>query len=235
MQFWLGLVILGGGMLLSVAAGKLTVTGAIAGGILGAAIFMGAGYTGLVMLGSFFILGSVATAWKLKTKQALGLAETNKGRRKAGQAFANAGVAAILGALAWCFPEQAAIFRLMLAAGFASATADTLSSELGNVYGRKFYNILNWQKENRGLNGVVSLEGTFIGIIGSMLIGLLYGYGYGWNPQVLLVIIAGTMGNLIDSVLGATLERRHYLNNNAVNFLNTLVAALIAGALYGLG
>jgi uncharacterized membrane protein len=40
------------------------------------------------------------------------------------------------------------------------------------------------------------------------------------------------MGNLADSVLGATLERQHKMGNDTVNFLNTLFAALVAGFLY---
>jgi uncharacterized membrane protein len=39
------------------------------------------------------------------------------------------------------------------------------------------------------------------------------------------------MGNLADSFMGATLERQQVLSNNAVNFLNTFLAALVAGAL----
>jgi uncharacterized membrane protein len=35
-------------------------------------------------------------------------------------------------------------------------------------------------------------------------------------------------GLFVDSLLGATLERRGWLNNDAVNFLSTLAAALIA-------
>ena len=227
-QFWIVVIILSGGMFFSVRAGKLTVAGALAGGLMGMAIYAGAGFPGLAMLGTFFLLGTGATAWQAGYKERLGLAEKGKGRRTAGQAIANAGVAATLAALAWYFPNQAQLYRVMLAAAFASATADTISSEMGNVYGRRFYNILTFRKDTRGLNGVVSLEGTLLGILGSALIGLIYGIGFGWNVNVLWIIIAGTFGNLTDSVLGATLERRHYLTNNAVNFLNTLLAALVA-------
>jgi uncharacterized membrane protein len=41
------------------------------------------------------------------------------------------------------------------------------------------------------------------------------------------IIAAGTAGNLSDSVMGALLERRGVIGNNAVNFLNTLIAALV--------
>ena len=234
LQIWLVILILGVGMFLSVRARKLTETGALTGGGLGLAIFLGAGFTGLAMLGLYFIIGSWCTAWQQKHKTSLGLAEENKGRRTAGQAWANGGVAGLLGLLSWLFPSQAEPLQIMLAAAFASATADTVSSELGNVYGKRFYNIITLQPDQRGLNGVISLEGTLLGLAGSTLIGLMYSLGFGLNGNILIIIIAGTIGNLSDSVLGATLERRNQLSNNGVNFLNTAIAALVAGLLFSL-
>src|SRR6202012_3094473 len=69
-------------------------------------------------------------------------------------------------------------------------------------------------------------EGVFIGVAGSAVIAAING-GPGWW----IVVLAGTVGNLTDSVLGAALERQGYLSNNAVNFFNTLVAALIGALL----
>ena len=42
---------------------------------------------------------------------------------------------------------------------------------------------------------------------------------------------AAIAATLLDSLLGATLERKRRLGNNAVNFLSTLFAAAIAFAL----
>lgn len=232
LQYLFVIFVLTVGMYASVKKGKLTETGALTGGLLGLAIFQGAGFTGLAMLALFFVLGTGATAWQHNYKANLGLAEENKGGRTAGQAWANAGVAAILALLAWLFPAKAAVLRVMLAAAFAAATADTVSSELGNVYGKRFYNIVTLKPDSRGLNGVVSLEGTLLGLLGSTLISLVYGFGYGWSGNMVIVIIAGTIGNLTDSVLGATLERGHFLSNNAVNFLNTAAGAIAAWLIY---
>ena len=227
-DFWLVLAILLSAMFLSVRAGKLDVPGALTGGLLGFLIFVGAGFTGIAMIGAFFLLGTTATSWKMKDKQQLHLAEKEKGKRKASQVIANAGVAALAGLMSFLMPEHRLLFCLIMSASLSSATADTLSSEMGNVYGRRFYNILSFQRDKRGLDGVISLEGTLFGILGSMVIAIIYVLGFGWSMDFWLILIAGTIGNFLDSVLGASLQRRHYLNNDAVNFFNTLLAGLFA-------
>jgi uncharacterized protein (TIGR00297 family) len=141
--------------------------------------------------------------------------------------LANAGVAAICGMLVLMCTKFAGLLLLMMAASFASATADTLSSELGTIYGKRFFNIVTLKPDQRGLDGVISLEGTLIGIAGSCIIAVIYAIGFEWDLNVVWIIIAGTTGNLTDSLLGALLERKHYIDNNAVNFLNTLMAALV--------
>jgi len=230
--YWPLLLILIGGVLYSVIAKKLTVAAAITGAFIALLVFTGGGYTGVIMMTVFFVLGSAATGWKINFKKQEGLAEKNKGKRKASQVFANAGMAAILGLLAWQYPFKRDLFIMMMAAGFASATADTLSSELGNVYGTKFYSVLNGRKDERGLDGVISVEGTLIGVAGSIIIAIVYSVGIKWSSHFVWIVIAGTVGNFFDSFLGATLERRNVLKNDSVNFLNTVVAALVAWLAY---
>lgn len=231
-QYGLLVVILISGIVYSISARKLTPVAAITGAIVACFVFAGAGYTGIAMMTTFFILGSGATSWQRHKKQSFVNSDEYKKGRTASQVLANAGIGAIAGLLALLLPAYTQLFVLIMAASFASATADTLSSELGTVYGRRFFNIITWKQEERGLDGVISLEGTLIGIAGSMIIAVIYALGFGWNGWLACIIIAGTLGNLADSILGATLERRNYMNNNAVNFLNTLIAALVMLTIY---
>ncbi|WP_407425507.1 DUF92 domain-containing protein [Arcticibacter sp.] len=219
------------GMFFSVYQRKLTLWGSVCGGILAYMLYLGSGYAGVLMMAGFFVLGTGASQWRHQLKVRMGLAETDKGRRVASQVLANAGVPAIAALIAFSLPSQREFCTVLIASAFASATSDTLSSELGNVYGRRFYHVLHWQKDVRGENGVISLEGSMAGLAGSALIAFLFGCFAGFTPLVAIVMIAGMAGNLFDSVLGATLERKHVIDNDVVNFLNTLFAALVAGAL----
>lgn len=213
----------------SVIKKKLSPLAALWGGILAMLIYIGIGYAGTAMMAAFFLLATFATSWKLRYKQEQKLAELNKGRRDAWQVLANAGMAAILSVLVLLFPGEKIMFGILIAAAFASATSDTLSSELGNVYGRRFYNIISFSKDKRGLDGVVSLEGTLFGILGSFFIAIIHALGFGFNIEnIAIIVTAGTAGNLFDSLLGATVERKGFVNNNVVNFSNTLVAVIVA-------
>ena len=211
----------------SYTSGKLTMAGSITGAVIGLLIFKGAGLACFIMLTIFFVIGSAATRWQRDKKVLMNAADVRKGRRTAWQVLANSGVAAFLAAFALWKPEYSTISRLMIAGSFAAATADTLSSELGTVYGKRFYNILTFKKDTRGLDGVVSLEGTLIGVAGAFAIAVVYALFYGWNIFVLWIVIAGFVGNVVDSVLGATLERKGLIGNNVINLLNTVTGALV--------
>ena len=232
MQYILLVILLFVGAIESTRHRKLTPAGAVGGGIIGFCIYIGAGWTGFAMLAIFFLAGTMATGWKRKQKKAIGMMQEKGGRRKLGQVMANAGVAGALGLLALLLPQYTDWLALMIAATFSSAMADTLSSELGSLYGKKFYNILTLKKDQMGLDGVISLEGTLIGLAGSAVIAATYSIGFGWDNRFFIILLAGTIGNILDSVLGAAFERRQRIGNDAVNFCNTLAAALIAGLFY---
>ncbi|WP_349318312.1 DUF92 domain-containing protein [Chitinophaga sp. MM2321] len=219
-------------MVICIKTGKLSIPASLAAGLTGLLVYAGAGYTGLGLLGVFFILGTLATSHRKDLKAKIHPDSVHPETRKAGQVFANGGMAALLAIPMIIDPAHATLYGMMMAASLASATADTLSSELGMVYGRNFYNILSFKKEPKGLDGVVSIEGTLIGAAGAFIIAAAYSLSTGFDKRFVIILLAGVIGNLADSVLGASLERKHYINNDVVNFLNTFFAAVIALLLY---
>lgn len=220
-------IIIASGMTYSILAKKLTLMAAFTGGLLAFIIYSASGYPGLAMMSTFFILGSAATTWHQSIKKACVHQKETEKCRNVWQVLANAGAAAIAGIIILFFPQLNYFMFPAIAAAFASATSDTLSSELGMVYGKRFFNIISFKPDHCGMDGVISLEGTLIGIAGSCIISIIYAFGWGWDISFLLIVLAGTLGNLTDSVLGALLERKAIVGNNGVNFLNTLAAMLV--------
>lgn len=223
-------VLLTAGVMASIITKKLTITGAIVAGVMGWMVFYTSGLTGLSMLCAFFILGTGATAWKRNEKKTTEPTTAGSGARTAGQVLANGGMALFMAILTFIDDQYSYILKMMLAASLASATADTLSSELGMVYGKRFFNCLTFKPDQKGLDGVISLEGTLIGAAGAAMIAAICIWGYYWTiGDFFIITICGISGNYFDSVLGVVLERKNRLNNDQVNFLSTLFAALLAG------
>jgi len=208
---------------------KLTFSGALAAGIIGLSVFLADHWRGLLLLFIFFVLSVLATSYKIDFKLKLQPQSAQPNGRTAGQVFANGGVAATCALFGILDPEHLQFYLIMMVSSLASATADTLSSELGIVYGSRFYNILTLKQDTNGLDGVVSIEGTLLGAIGAFVVGLSFA---AFSITSLLIGIAGILGNLSDSVIGASLERRGVIGNNFVNFLNTLFAAVVGLLFY---
>lgn len=221
------LLLITGGVL-SAARRKLTPGGSLTAVIVGILVYAGGRLPALAALFAFFMLATLATAHKKKKKAVIEKHRVHQEQRTVGQVLANGGVPALLGLLAWIFPAYAGTFGIMIAGALSAATADTLSSELGMVYGRSPFNILTLKKEPGGLDGVVSLQGFLFGAAGSLIIGLVYMTGNSSLFIIAVIFFAGTIGNIADSYLGATLERRNMVTNNTVNMINTLVGAIIA-------
>lgn len=213
----------------AVALGHLDYRGAVAGYLASLSVFLGGGLPILILLGVFFVTGSFATALNTRKKAALGVAQENKGRRSVANVLANGGVAAVIGLIAWGWPAQSHFLQYMMAASLASATSDTLSSEMGNIYGSSYWRILGFQPGVRGEDGVISPEGTAFGLLGSALIAIAFALMSGWGAVVLGIGAAGFMGNLVDSILGGSLQQRGYLDNHGVNLVSTLSAAAFMG------
>jgi uncharacterized protein (TIGR00297 family) len=86
-----------------------------------------------------------------------------------------------------------------------------------------------------GTDGAISLAGTLAGLGGAVLVTMVATLTLGLGISDAVCIGLGAAGGLfIDSLLGATAERRGWLNNDGVNFLSTFAAALIAGLLFAI-
>ena len=195
-------------------------------------IFLGGGWNAFSLLVTFFILGTMATQWKFQWKVSMDLAQSDGGKRGFMHVVSNGGLAGTCGLLGWFIPDIAFMAIGMAAASLAAALSDTVSSEMGNVYGSRFYNILKFKSEPRGLDGVISPEGTLFGFLGSGIIAVQYGVLIDPSLSVLWVFIAGISGNLLDSILGASAQRKGLVNNHEVNILNTLFGGVVFAILH---
>jgi len=129
------------------------------------------------------------------------------------------------------FPEAEDLFVFLIACSLSSAIADTLSSELGVIYGNRHYHSVTFKKDARGADGVISAEGTLIGAGASLLIALPYQFLFYRDFPFWMVIVAGVTGNYADSILGALFERKGIIGNDTVNFLNTCTGVAVGYAL----
>lgn len=204
----------------------LTLAAACLAAIVAVLLWMGFQWPGLINLGVFFLTGSTITAWRKTDKAILEthVSESKTGRRP-GQVLANGGAAALLALVAWRYPEYRENAFFMASATLAAACADTVSSEFGTVYGKRFFNVLNGRPALRGQDGVISWEGTLAGVCAAALLAAFYFLEMGHFGMAVLVWLAGCVGNMADSLLGASLQNAGYMNNDQVNWLNTLTGA----------
>lgn len=218
------------GMTLSYFKNKLTFAGSLSGGIIAILVYSGAGLTGFIMMAAFFIMAILATSYKRKEKRKV-QDSGHQVKRNARQVWANGGMAGLAGALS-LFMDPDQIFAIIIAAVFSSAAADTISSELGMVKGKRFINILTLKEDRKGRDGVISVEGCLWGLAASIVIAGIYYAGFGTPSHFLIILMAGTIGNISDSILGASLERKGIVGNDAVNLLNTIIAGITAVLLF---
>jgi len=206
-------------------------SGAVVGWAIGTLIWAALGWQGWLLLFAFFVIGTACTKLGYRKKAAAKLAQEKGGRRSARHAIANGGVAALAATFA-ATTDYPLVFALATAGALATAAADTAGSEIGQLWGRRTFLVTTLRPVARGTQGAVSLEGTLAGVIASALVAALGAWGglYPWMGA-LAVVVAAFLGSLLESVIGATIERRGLLDNEAVNFLNTLIGALLAAAL----
>jgi uncharacterized protein (TIGR00297 family) len=215
------------------AARTVSLSGAIAGFTIGTTILLFTGWAGWTLLLAAFLLATVTSRLGLRRKMLLGIAEPRGGRRGAGNAIANTGVAAAAAAVAaLSYAREPAL--VAFAAALTAGASDTVASEVGKAWGRRTWSVVGFKAVPPGTSGAMSLEGTVAGLVAAFAMAVAAAsLGIIGSTAVGPVVIAATAGSLVESVLGATLEAPGILNNDSLNFINTGVAALSAVALTG--
>lgn len=189
------------------------------------------------------LLAFATTRLGRKQKERMGIAEDRFGRSSS-QVAANLGVAALVsnGVMqSWAINSSwfahnsrapVAYFAVGLAA-MAEAAADTVSSEIGQAFGGQPRLLTTLRAVDPGRDGAITLTGSLSGMLAA---GIVAGVGTlalrGGITMFTISCAGAVFGLFFDSLLGATMEERGWLNNDAVNFLSTASAAVFAmGAL----
>lgn len=235
---------------------SLSISGAIAAFLTGLTVYSGFGINGLILLGVFFASSSLWSKYKSSAKKELDEKLAKGARRDWRQVAANGGTAAIFSIFNDFHYDV--IWVIGFTVSMASSNSDTWASEIGSVSKRKPIYIRTFKRVDRGTSGAISLLGTAASLFGSLLIALVSVILFNLNAAHLFIIfLFGFMGNVIDTLFGAyyqqayickicgieTEKKSHcqestmrikglsFVDNDMVNFLSGLIAAVLAMAI----
>jgi uncharacterized protein (TIGR00297 family) len=241
------------GLVLSLRAA--TGAGALFGGMISFLLVTGTASSqhtiirsGLAPLALLFVLTFLATRAGRVVKARAGLAEKRHGRNAA-QVIANLSIAALAvsgpgleltgGGLCcgtpyykvWVWPAM----MLMCLAAMVEATADTVSSEIGQAFGGAPVMLVGLRRVQVGTDGAVTTLGSVAGIVAGVLVAAVGLWALRLSVlDGVIALFAGVCGLFFDSFLGATVERQGWMGNDLVNFTSTLFAAALAAIVYRL-
>lgn len=240
-------------------AKSLSASGAMAAVVVGTAIFGLGGWRWAAVMIGFFVLSSLLSRAGQRRKGSVAGFVEKGSRRDAVQVLANGGVAALIAVIHWFNSGSPLLFPLFLGS-MAAATADTWSTEIGSLSPKSPRSILSWKQVPAGSSGGVTMLGVSGALAGAVTIALIGGVAQAHAVELVMVgSIAGVTGSLVDSLLGATVQRvnrcplcmtlteraTHHcgtatvpargwrlVDNDVVNALTTLYGALCGGLLY---
>ena len=222
--------------ILGYALRTVDLSGMITGWLLGVIVILGGGPPLYVALLAFFVVGTACTRLGYARKARAGLAQEKGGRRGAGHAFANVGVAAICSIACWRGLGLVPLF--MGITSLATAAADTAGSEIGQLLGKRAFLPLTFRRVERGTEGAISIEGTLAGALGALLVaaagttmtahhlrpGFMGMVTIDRTHTITVVAVCAILGSLIESITGSLTRN---VPNHAMNFFNTAVGALL--------
>lgn len=204
----------------------VTRSGALAGGLACFLLFAGGGFWAFATLAALFAMTWGATRLGYRRKLALGLAERREGRN-GGQVLANLAVPALASAFFVLTADRSWLVACI--AALAEAATDTVASEIGQCRGSSPRMITTWERVPAGADGGITIAGSTAGLLAGVgIVAVAAAGGLVPSAQLWIPLCAGFVGMLIDSLLGATVQRRGRVGNQAVNLFSTLAAAALA-------
>jgi uncharacterized protein (TIGR00297 family) len=204
-------------------------SGSLAGGLVCFLLFACIGPTAFAALGTLFLMTWISTRLGYHRKLALGLAEPGEGRNS-WQVLANLAVPALCSVLFSVTGNRNWLVGAL--AALTESAIDTVASEIGQYRRQNARMITTWKRVPAGTDGGITLSGSIAGLAaGLVMVAVATAGRMIPQSQIWIPVIAGFGGMLIDSVLGATLQRQGWINNQMVNFLATLAAGGLAYAI----
>ena len=221
---------------LSFRTGMLTASGSIASFFTGLAIGGLGSYRWLLLLIAFTILGFLVTRYKIKVKTRNGLQEGEKGERTYKNVLANGLVPALVAALAFVTGTQEdPVASVAFISSLSVAASDTVASELG-VLSDKVRLITTWELVAPGTDGGVSVFGTIWALIGaafSSLLGWIIIFPDGpFDRLIAIPMIVGFIGCVLDSVIGASLERDGKISKLGNNMMTMAIGSALGVVIF---
>ena len=235
----------------------LTFGGVVMAVIVDLFISVSLGNFGFTLLGAFFALAVLVDKFKKRIKNQGAAEEAAKGDcRDYMQVIANGMLAGLCGLLYMVSSNR--VFIIAFSAALAEALADTVSSGIG-IAAKRTYDPFRFKVCERGVSGGMSLLGTFSSLVASYAMAMIaYAYGVVNFKETLIITGAAFLGGVFDSFLGSLLqaknkcrvcgkiteksvhcqeETEHYsglpfMDNDAVNMLSGIFAALVAALVY---
>lgn len=193
----------------------LSASGALAAVATGT-VAVAAGWSWGVVLIAYFASSSVLSRFRSNRKERLTGGRLEKtGPRDATQVLANGGVFALAAIGYRLAPDP--LWQALAAGALGASAADTWATEVGTLAPHQPRSILDWRPVEAGTSGGVTTQGLVAGIAGAGFVALVAWLS--WWPAVATVaaIVGGTIGCLLDSVVGASLQARRWCATCASN------------------
>lgn len=187
--------------------GMVNRSGLIAGISVGSLFVLTGGYSAVVMLLTFFSLGSVFTKYKYSYKKEIGAAEPRGGARDWRNVLSNLFFPSLSLYLHHITADRA--YLLAFLSSISCSLADTLASELGPLDRRGPWMITSFRKVPHGTSGAISIVGTLSSFLGSFIIPLeALIFSMIDSTALILSSTLGFLSSIFDSLLGATLQAK---------------------------